>query len=261
MESGRRTWCAKCRRDLADVIPLDTPNTRERCPDCGATARTGECSFDEAIELADGFSGLGKRASESFAYREANQQGQASEADLQDDGTADFAAFGTSSQGEDDTLKACEILVAALNERGGSWTAPLEGTGVVDCCSQDRIDPKSSLDVQVVRAVSDPSFWRELNATGQAIRNSVLNAALAKLIEDAIKKKANDRVIPVVSRRDLVLALDATRLPVLGFDAISRQATQLLGRWASELGFASVWLVGPRTELTWRLDVQSEESP
>lgn len=144
-ETGREVWCTKCGRDLVDVIPLDTPDTRESCPDCGLTARTGECSFHEAIQLGDGFSGLGTRGGESYVYREADQQGQGAEADLEGNGTASFAAFGTSPQGEEDTLRACRTLVAALNQNGASWTAPVEGSGVVDCCSHGQDDRKSVL--------------------------------------------------------------------------------------------------------------------
>jgi hypothetical protein len=47
---------------------------------------------------------------------------------------------------------------------------------------------------------------------------------------------------------------------VLGFNAIAREAHRALSRWASGLGFASVWLVGPQTELTWRIDLPPQEA-
>ena len=70
----------------------------------------------------------------------------------------------------------------------------------------------------------------------------------------AIETKANDRRIPQSSRCGLLLALDATRLPALGFDAVVEAFRNDWGLWTKSLGFDSVWLIGPSESMTWRLD-------
>ena len=55
-------------------------------------------------------------------------------------------------------------------------------------------------------------------------------------------------------RSNLMLALDATRLPVLGFEDVVEEFQARFGTWIKSLGFEAVWLVGPQDSLTWRLD-------
>ena len=51
-ESRREIHCTRCQRDLADVVQLDTAEGRERCPNCGSTARTGECVLQESLHCS-----------------------------------------------------------------------------------------------------------------------------------------------------------------------------------------------------------------
>ena len=110
--------------------------------------------------------------------------------------------------------------------------------------------------IQIVRANVDAEFWRTLNRYGK-IDGNVNPEALTEQIKLAIDSKANDRKIPKSSRRGLTLALDATRLPALGFDSVIDSFRSKWGPWAHSLGFESVWLVGPSESLTWQLDTQS----
>lgn len=247
--------CTDCGRDLHDVIMLDKPGEQHPCPSCGSTSRTYRKTLQAQVGLSPHVSGLGTRDGESFAFRESERAGRTSSADLEDDGTASFGLKGSSPQGEEDTLETCRVLVGRLNQDGANWENPVLGSGVVDCASRDAGDPDTVLSIQVVRAITDPAFWRELNETGEVIRRNILQTTLVHLLKQAIEAKANDSSIPRGSRSDLVLALDANRLPVLGFDTVIRQARESLGTWAAELGFKSVWLVGPTPRLTCRLDV------
>jgi mannose/fructose/N-acetylgalactosamine-specific phosphotransferase system component IIC len=97
-------------------------------------------------------------------------------------------------------------------------------------------------------------MWKALAVVGQA-EMRLSPAEVAKALRQSIEAKAVDTRIPRSIRPTLVLALDATRLPGLGFDAVVRAFRQAEAAWVMALGFKAVWLVGPDIRLTWRLDM------
>jgi hypothetical protein len=107
--------------------------------------------------------------------------------------------------------------------------------------------------VQVVRATISQDLWRQHSGT-RAVDVTLSMARVIEELRQAIDLKAKDRKLPPGVRSHLALALDATRLPGLGFDWIVREFRHSQGLWAASLGFKSIWLVGPITRLTWRLD-------
>ena len=149
---------------------------------------------------------------------------------------------------------ACRVLVSVLNASEGNWTDLVPGEGVVDCEAVDSDLPDRKLSIQVVRAIVDQSLWKQLNRQGSFEELNVSKGQLVGQMKDAIEKKANDRTIPRTVRQSLTLALDATRLPVLGFEDVVEEFQAQFGTWAKSLGFEAVWLVGPQDSLTWRLD-------
>jgi len=171
------------------------------------------------------------------------------------DGNLSYSLSGSSPQGEEDTLTACQILVSKLNKAGGGWDKPSRVCdGPVDCEAADQETTSRKLSIQVIRANVDPKLWETLNQTGKIEATGVAKLALVEQIKAAIEVKANDRKLPMITRHGLVLALDATRLPASGFDSVVREFRSKWGDWASKLGFDAIWLVGPLDSLTWRLD-------
>jgi hypothetical protein len=104
------------------------------------------------------------------------------------------------------------------------------------------------LSVQVVRV--EQEVWAELGRSGQADR-SIAAAGLASAVLRVIDNKA--RHYPPAQRKVLVVALDAIRAP--GYtqrwvvDVIRNQHTEQI----AQFGFSAIWLVGPTSELTYRL--------
>jgi len=78
-------------------------------------------------------------------------------------------------------------------------------------------------------------------------------------LKSSIEKKANNRKIPCSIRPNLLLALDAIRLPAHSFEDVVQEYIKRHGSWTSSLGFQSVWLVGPVLPLTWRLDKEKQK--
>jgi DNA-directed RNA polymerase subunit RPC12/RpoP len=243
-------FCAKCGRQLDESTDLPCAE-RIPCPDCGSTSRSFYKSAHDSINMSDHVSALHQRKGKTIGFRESARQGRSASADQGEDGELSYTLNGSSPQGEEDTLLACRILVNKLNNVGGNWQPPTIGEGVIDCQAVDRQCKERKLYIQVVRANVDTELWKTLNLEGKIERRDN-STALAKQIKSAIEAKVQK--VPTASRRGLVLALDATRLPALGFDAVVEDFHSKWSPWASALGFDSIWLVGPSESLTWQLD-------
>jgi len=204
--------------------------------------------------MSDQLSALHRRKDKTIGFTESARQGRSASAGQKGDGTFSYTLNGSSPQGEEDTLSACRILVNKLNNAGGNWNQPTISEGIVDCQAVDSQRDDRKLYIQVVRANVDPELWKTLNREGKIERKGN-STALAEQIKSAIDTKAQK--IAAANRPGLVLALDATRLPVLGFDAVFEAFCSKWSPWASTLGFNSVWLVGPDESLTWQLDTRS----
>ena len=242
--------CLKCGVDLTDChcdwegIP---------CPYCGTSERSPCVSLYETSISSDHVTLQQERDNKAIGFSESTRQGRASSADQVTPTSQTFQIQGTSPQGEEDSLPTCRILVQKWNEDEGSWAEPIEGQDDdVDCRVESASHSKSVVQIQVVRATVNSEFWKELSVTGRVCRDQIEIDKLACWIKESIKKKAKH--IPESRRNQLHLALDATRLPGLGFDDIVENFHQQFGSWASSQGFVSIWLVGPSTRLTWRLD-------
>ena len=172
------------------------------------------------------------------------------------DRTLTYSFEGSSPQGEANTLPTCVILVQALNEAGENWSHPTTNTvdDDVDCRAYDKDNNKKELRIQVVRAMTDETFWQNLKQEGQIERKASINELLTALKLSIEKKEF--KILPP-RRPHLVLALDATKLPVFIFDAVLKEYVLRYGSWTHSLGFQSVWLVGPLPSNTKRLDIKS----
>ncbi len=244
-------FCKACGKQLDGLLELPG-HERIPCPRCGSTSRRFEESCEVRIGLSAHFSLLHQREDKAIGFEESRKNGT-SIANRGNNGCVSYTLTGASPQGEEDTLPACRILIAALNKAGGNWDQPTKGEGVIDCQAVDRLSKERYLQIQIVRAKIDSIFWKALNLDGKTERKDTI-VELAEQLKSAVEAKANDRKIPNVSRRGLVIALDATKLPAHSFDDVVETFRSKWGRWAKELGFDGVWLVGPNESLTWQLD-------
>jgi hypothetical protein len=246
--------CAACGEPL-DGLPDLPSGDRSPCPRCGSIARTFSRSIANGVGVSDHYTALGTRNNKLFAFRESlDLDGRASSADRADDGSLSYSVSGSSPQGEEDTIRACRLLVRRLNSRGDNWSDAVPGEGVVDCEAAHAGQPQRKLQIQVVRAATDQKFWPQLNIQGFATNPPVDSSTVASEIKQAIEKKANERVIPSSVRPGLTLALDATRLPAFAFHDVVEVFHREYSVWTKSLGFQAVWLVGPVPELVCRLD-------
>ena len=227
-------------------------NQRAPCPKCGSLARHFEVNISETVRVLSHLSALGERDGEAIGFSESQREGRISGASMESDGTLRVTVLGTSPQGEEDTQAACRVF-ERLNGEAVVYSDVQPGTGDVDCVSVAASGRDENYNIQVVRALVSPSFWQNLGATGSVRKDMSAFDAVTE-IEKSIAVKADDAKFPRRSRAALVLALDATRLPGLSFDAIVREFRLARGAWAASLGFKAIWLIGPLPRLCWRLD-------
>lgn len=245
--------CSSCGEHLDGLQKLpygeNTP-----CPNCGSTARYIQVKVEDTIQTNDNFYMLVKTGHKQTRYRESAREGRISSVDQSDDGALSYSLDGSSPQGEEDTLSVGRRLVNALNESGGNWGNPVPGEGVADCMATNNGFPDRKLSIQVVRANVDQNMWKQLNIQGNMQELDISPEELADQIRVAIERKANEREIPTTHRKGLILALDATRLPAMGFEIVVKAFRAKYSSWIASLDFDSVWLVGPVEPLICCLD-------
>ena len=233
---------------------LKNSNDKKPCPKCGSTQREIHEEIHGNVDFKAHVGLLAERNSKIVGFRESEREGRAAAADINDDGTLYYSITGTSPQGEEDTLPTCRQLIMALNKIGASWTEPSLGERGEDCVAANRNDPSNRISIQVIRAVVSDELWKELNLIRKFEDRESREEDLAKLLKEAIAKKGTDRKIPISIRKYLVLALDANRLPIMGFTGIIEKYHDLYEDWTKKQGFKEVWLVGPNDSLVKRLD-------
>ncbi len=226
------------------------------CPKCGSVERDIAVSVNEKVVVGDHGAMQQKRDGETIGFAESSRQGLGSHAFTDDAGELRYGLSGRPPQGEQDTLPVCAILIRHLNDQGADWEPPVGGERDVDCLAESASNHNDRLQVQVVRAASDQTLWRDLGSTGEIEVAGASPEGLARELKAAIEHKAEHQ-IPPAQRVELTLALDANRLPAHALSPTVQAFREAYGVWAAGLGFQSVWLVGPAASLTSRLDVAS----
>lgn len=237
----RETGCADC----GCALPDDTP--RQPCPDCGSTARKVSLTMTGGLSFSGHLTAVGFRADQAFAFSESERPEFTRYAHLEPDGTVLLDLKGLAPRNEQDSKIVCETLASAMTL--GGVQAKLLGRGEADEDWVLSIDGER-IGVQVVRALSDVSFWRNLARTGGVgpMRLGVSEATAA--LRAAIEHKTG---IPPRQRGGLILVLDAFRVPAVSLGVVAEEFARTHGHWAEQLGLRAIYVVGPSTAFVRRL--------
>jgi hypothetical protein len=182
------------------------------------------------------------------SFSETERDGRTSSGELRDDDAILSRITGSPPQGEEDTMYVSRMLVDALNRAGEHWLPPLQMTvGVADAIAYDAEDSRKIISIQVVRVETGQDLWQELRKTRDVMFIRAVGD-MADTLRRAITHKL-DGLRSAVSRRDVTLALDASRLPAYTFDDVVSAFDRCHGEWATSLGFDSIWVVGPHPQL------------
>lgn len=241
--------CGKC------GVEFNTDDTggRQPCPACGAISRIVEDSINLVTEVSDHAMLELLRGDEVIAFRESIRDGRVTWAD-EEFGRITTNITGTSPQNETDSLPACRILVRKMNRIGNTWNEPAKAKqdSDVDCVAKDVTDGNKELYIQVVKAIVDKNWWRNLSISEAAAKSGTADE-LADIILQAVKKKSE--ITTLSQRSNLVLAIDANRLAGLTFDSIVNRVREKHGAELAALNFRSIWVVGPSISRTRQLDI------
>ena len=240
--------CGDCQRELSEPNAHDRPS----CPYCGSRRRHFSVSVSETLRLHDHFSAVQSRADEVIGFFESKGQKFTRSASLEPDGTIEVRLEGLPPQNEQDGEVVLQVLLAHMEDKGERWFRSGDGSRDDDFLIQWE-DQALHKGVQVVRAMTDPLFWRTLLGGDSLVRRLTMREAATAVIE-AIGHKARPDRIPPGHRERLILVLDALRVPGLALTRVAMEVRALLSVAPFHLGFFRVYLVGPGSQFVHRLD-------
>lgn len=235
--------CTDCNSLYLEGV-LDSP-----CPHCGSRRRTFLQSLGGEIKPEGTVDWLRTdQKKRVLGYGDTGRHGTTRHGNLETDDTISLIIEGKPPRNEEDTGRVCRTLAAAMSGSGEHFTAVVTGERDVDA---ELRSPSRVLRVQVVKALSEMQFWRKLALSLKISQRLSISEAVAMLATALTHKAA---FLPVAQRQQLVLALDADRVPALAIEPVplAFRATQAAS--VAALGFHQAWLVGPDPRLTWRLD-------
>lgn len=220
------------------------------CPRCGSRRRTFLKPLNGYIKPEAAVKWLRTDKQERvLGYGDTGRHGPVRHGNLEQDDTISLVIEGRPPQNEEDTPRVCATLAAAMSTAEEHFSSTPSSDQDIDgvLTSETR-----TLNVQVVRAMSEMKFWRKLASTlrhsQQLSRAEVFSSASAAIAKKAAK-------LPARQRAQLILALDADRLPALALEPVVNEFRARYGAWTAAQGFQEIWLVGPDARLTWRLDM------
>jgi hypothetical protein len=248
-EVGRVVECSQCHAVLAEGVGAPVPDGP--CPECGSSNHHVRLEVAESATMT----------SRAVAHKQPEGGGSVGEGvrisgpgdrtasgDVSSPVAASYAIGGQSPRREEGSLETASLLVAKLAEQGDIWGHPVEVDDAdVDCRSTR---DGESLDIQVTRAM-DPTVWQQLHRAGEVVAETEVDE-LADGVLAAIQKKA--RRLPLAQRAALVLAIDAHDTPILAISEVVGSFRRRHMETTEQLGFRSVWVVGPTAELVHQLD-------
>jgi hypothetical protein len=160
---------------------------------------------------------------------------------------------GMPTSGRSAELPVSQLLVERLNRDRGQWSSPVSCDSIrrrsgtpedgVDCRSEG--EGGTTLRIQVTTPETD--LQRELAVEGHARRQADSDHAVDAIMR-AIRKKSRASV------DGITLALDATLVPSYSFRSVVSEFRDRYGAEIAEMGWSSVWIVGPTVDLVQRLD-------
>jgi hypothetical protein len=241
-----RVFCRNCGNPLTDE---ESTKIREACPICHSKSRVFEEYIQEEVKLSDHFVEVHKRDDKAIGFGESSDPHMVRSAKIMDNGDIIVDLSGISPQNEQDSTNVVLIFRDYLREKGNI---------ILDRLEQGQADDdfvlfyqNQQFGIQVVRALTDKKFWKNLALTGRIpqIRLSLVDAN--KALKAAIEHKTK---IPLLQRSRMILVLDAYRIPGLGLSSVVEEFRSVFGNWTRSLGFKAVFIVGPDVDFVARLD-------
>jgi hypothetical protein len=221
------------------------------CPQCGDTRRQFHVFASDHVTIDS--RAVAHRlptddSGESEGVRIAGPGTRSAGVDFISRASVTYDIAGDAPRHEEGALETAQILIQKLRESDPGWSDPtIVDRADVDCESHNGED---TLLMQVTRVPRSSSFWQSL---GQHSAASQAGSAdnLADDLMTAINHKASR--LPSTQRAALALVLDARDTPAFAMTGTVARFTELHGTEATNLGFRSIWVVGPTVNLVRQL--------
>jgi hypothetical protein len=226
--------CAQCGAKL----PPDRPNVPRVACSCGSTIRVLYRTADESLKTSNSL---------SWKQRRPGTHGHGY---LDDQGNVTSVTEKPTPKNEQDGQAICERLVNWLNRSAPLYGEPVPGSEEVDWLALAPHQDGENLLMQVVRAETEEEFWCRVAQAGQA-RREITVAEAADLLINAVRHKkqhCSDQV-----RAKLVLVVDSGRSPAYTFQPVVDAFNTKYATECAESGYRSVYVVGPNSELVYRI--------
>ena len=209
-----------------------------------------EINVRDGIPVSERFLGHGQGES-TEGIRVSESTGQSAWADVLPDGSIKLGIQGKSRQGEEGSKGACRILIERLNDDGAHWGELIDVTDRQDDIDYEAHAADRVLRIQVTRGLFDQGFWRVLGRFGQVTDTSTVDNAV-EVLREAIEAKA--KLLSSSQRAEITLALDGTETAHQVFRRTIDSFRRRHGFSTGQLGFKEIWIIGPTSSLTFRLD-------
>jgi hypothetical protein len=169
---------------------------------------------------------------------------------LDDQGNVTSVTEKPTPKNEQDSQAICERLVNWLNRSAPLYGEPVPGSGEVDWLAPALHQDGENLLMQVGRAETEEEFWCRVAQAGQ-VRREITVAEAADLLINAVRHKKQHYSDQV--RAKLVLVVDSGRSPAYTFQPVVDAFKTKYATECAESGFRSVYVVGPNSELVYRV--------
>ena len=238
-----RSWATDTASALRSSSSLQSLGSR-RTPDRAIHS-------EDTVGISEHVIAVMRRDADIVGYRAGGSTGPTKGGEATDKGGVAFEYQGMTSKNEEGTLDACRMLVAALRQRGGSWSDPRDPTGGdpkqergLDCMTTHDGQDKG---IQVVRVPTEQAYRKEITRAGKSQRALEAGEA-AEVIRDAITHKEG------AAAPTTILLLNASDAVSLAMPAAVRAFRDRYGDWSRTVGFDSIWIVGPSVHMCEQLD-------
>ncbi len=191
-----QVYCGNCKQPLT-AESEGAP--RQPCPYCGSTKWMFKKHFEGSINSSGYLMGEGLRDNQPVGFVESERPDLTRHATITPDGKVLLNLRGLSPRNEQDSCVVCKILINVLN--AGGLRVELEG-----CGKQDEdfvlVINGARMGVQVVRALTEPRFWKELARSGNMSDMVMTISEAVSALRTAIEHKTK---IPPQQRPELIL--------------------------------------------------------
>jgi hypothetical protein len=187
--------------------------------------------------------------------RYADSDGHAASADLNPDGRAIVGVQGVIPSGCGFELPTAQVFVEHRRglglHFGEPWKVKPDNCGI-DCIADNLDDTDDPLRMQITNAIPDHSYWEKQNKSiDREFHEMPVDDRVSHLWQ-AAEKKINKKRYP--ARKDTMLLLSAWLSLAHATTEVVEQFRALHSKEARLGGFLAVWVVGPNTAHTFRLD-------